>query len=80
MNDFDAVAVFKLMLRVLRTRHDDAVDLDCDASFAKTLVRQQNCDGGSGFGLAHFAIELDLHVIILAQNACRACGGATCDR
>ena len=80
MHDFDAVAFKKHVLRMLRTRHDGAVDLDRDAALGKTLARQQGCDGGVGFGLAHCAIELDLHAAILARNGRPACEGETCDR
>ena len=80
MHDFDAVAFMKRVLRMLRARHDGAIDLDRNAALSKALARQKRCDGGVGFGLAHFAIELDLHTAILARNGSWACGGATCDR
>lgn len=80
MHDFDAVAVFKSMLRMLCARHDGTVDLDRNAALSKTFARQEVCDGGIGFDVAYLAVELDLHTLIFARNSGWACGSATCER
>ena len=80
MHYFDAVAFIKSLLRMSRPRHDGAIDLDGNPALAKSLACQQRCDGAVWFDLAYFAIELDMHALILARNGSRACGGATCDR
>lgn len=69
MNDFDAIAVPKLVPCMCASRHDLAIDLDCDALAAVPGDLEQAEDMLILGDFADLAIERDFHSRILTFMA-----------
>lgn len=78
VDDLDAIAIPKRMFAVASTRNDFPVHLHGHAMAGKLLIDEQVVDGRGGGKGERFAVEVDVHGVIVALRgrnripACRA--------
>ena len=69
MHDLHLVAIVQPVLGVATARDDLAIDLHRHPALGEVFGLEQCGDGGVGFDVAGFAVELDLHAAIVAGSA-----------